>query len=598
MQNNTHIVISGQQGIGKTTLAYALVREYEINYCCRIPYFAMTKIPTSLKEIFDIIALAFSIKPLYKEPIELRINSVLKSSQIYYLLLDNYPNTHDNTLQTMLKIALQRLPMLRVIITSRQVRQFSQLDNLVEETLEPLNDIDFQSPAFQIFARVLRAHGSGESLFTTTHLKQCQLAQGNPFNLLLIANMYVNHQDFHSTTQAITQIITTLSLIELHIIEFITLCRKKVTVLLLTYYIQQLAITETQMQETLHQLVTRGIIAYTCINGMYTYTIHDVLMQAFLNFENHSLVAHQKLHQILRRLIAIVTPFDAGTIPIFTRDDIQILIELTHHILDINENQVVLVMKLLVAYELVWIHYASAAQVIVIAESCIAKCTVPHPVTYKLYKLLGNLYKYRANETATYYFTKAVNQFHHSGETLEWALTMLDFSFNLGKTQLSSEHITATQTTLSIFQEHDMQYAHARGLDCLSRIYLQQGDITKALTYSQQAINEFAGMTNTVGYIDALIHKALVYMVLNDYEIARQLFTQVIHTTDINHWTHLNAVAKLRMAATLMFDADLIHARQYLAQAADVIIALQGIPGKFCLSLTSIVSFCWQKTIS
>jgi tetratricopeptide (TPR) repeat protein len=298
-------------------------------------------------------------------------------------------------------------------------------------------------------------------------------------------------------------------------------------------------------------------------------------MNAFLNNANHSLMATQKLHHILRRLIAIMQPFNTGTIPVFTQNDIQILIELIQHILEVNETQIVMIMNLIVAYELVWLHYTNTAQVILIAETCIAKCTAQHPVIYKLYKLLGNLYDYRGhNETAAYYFTKAISQFNQSGETLEWALTMLDFSFNLSKKQLSAEQMTATQMILTIFQASDMEYAYARGLDCLSRFYTQQGDITSSLQYSQQAINTFAGMTNTIGYMDALIHKALLYLILSDYEIAHQLFAQVIHITEINHWIHLNAVAKVRMAATVVLQDDPIQARYYLSQAAEVLLRL------------------------
>lgn len=575
MQTNTHIVISGSQGIGKTALAYALVREYEINYHCRIPCIAVTVIPTSPKELFEIIATAFSIKPLYQEPIELRINSVLKSSQIYYLVLDNYPDSDNGAHQVILKMVLQRLPMLRVIITHRHANQFSQLSNCYEEMLEPLGDDDANSPAYQLFVRVLQANGLVENIFSMELLKQCQLAQGNPFTIQFIANTYASNKEYLGVAQGIQQLITTMSPTDAYIIEFITLCRQRVTLTLLKYYMHQVGIYDEQLYQALHQLVARGIITRTIINGIQAYMIHDVLTQALLQFDNQLLLTSQKITHILRRLITIMQLFSAGTMPILTHDDVQALVDLVQYIMKLHETYIIDIMKLLVEFELVWIHYAGAAQVIILAEHCIAKFTGPHPILIKMYALLGNLCNYRSlNETAAYYFEKALDHIDSTHEKKVWALVTLDYSFNLGRTLLLADQIAATHMALRVFQEHDMQYAYARSLDCLSRIYLQQGDIKNALQYSQLALDAFVGMTNTVGYLDALTHKALLYMVMSDYEMSRQLCVQIIHESETNNWAHLNAVAKLRIAGTIILEGNADQARYYLSQAATILLRL------------------------
>ncbi len=575
MQSNTNLVISGEQGIGKTALAYALIREYEIHYHTRIPSIQMTTIPTSQKDVFEIIATAFAIKPLYQEPIELRINSILKSSQIYYVLLDNYPESHDNAHQIILKMVLQRLPMLRVIITSRRAHQFSQINTLHEETLTPLIDIDHNSPAYQLFKQVLQANGTGVYPFSIDLLKKCQLAQGNPFNIMVIANIYANTEEYRDTNQAVVQLMASLSTNELHIVEFIALCRQRITLPILQLYMHQIGMSEIQLHDTIKQLVARKIIFETIINEVHAYSIHDVLMLTLLQLNNQVLFTTQKISLIIRRLISIIQPLPTGTMPILTREDVVVLINLAQYVLEINDTHILYVMKFLVEWELVWVHYASTVKAIMLAEQCLEKYLQPHPIVIKLYSLLGNLHHYRSNnEQARYYFEKAITHFLTTGEKKEWALVVLDYSYNLGRTTLPSEQIVATHTAITIFHEHDMHYASARGYDCLSRIYLQNGDIKTALRYSQLSINGFAGMTDTVGYIDALIHKALLYMVTSDYEIARQLCLQVIHISETNHWTHLNATAKLRIAGIFALEGNHYLSRYYLAQSADILLRL------------------------
>jgi len=406
-------------------------------------------------------------------------------------------------------------------------------------------------------------------------LKKCQLAQGNPFNIQFIANAYANNNEYLGITHGIQQLITTMSTTDMYIIEFIMLSRHRVTITLLKYYMRQVGVHDEQLNTTLHQLVSRGIIVRTIINGLQAYMIHDVLTQAFGQFDNQLLLTSQKITRILYRLITIMQLFSAGTMPILTHDDVQVLVDLVQHIMKLHETYIVDIMKLLVEFELVWIHYAGATQVIILAENCIAKFTGPHPILIKMYVLLGNLCNYRSlNETAAYYFEKALDHIDGTSEKQAWALVTLDYSFNLGRTLLRADQIAATHSALQIFQEYDMQYAYARGLDCLSRIYLQQGDIKNAWQYSQRALDSFVGMTNTVGYLDALTHKSLLYMVMSDYEMSRQLCVQIIHESETNNWAHLNAVAKLRIAGTLVLAGNAVQSRYYLSQAATILLRL------------------------
>jgi hypothetical protein len=83
----SNLAVTGPAGIGKTAVAFELMRRYEAHHGQKSYYLDANGI-TSLAQLYEQLAFVFRVKPIANEPILLRLKMVLRNEQPY-LFIDN-----------------------------------------------------------------------------------------------------------------------------------------------------------------------------------------------------------------------------------------------------------------------------------------------------------------------------------------------------------------------------------------------------------------------------------------------------------------------------------------------------------------------------
>jgi tetratricopeptide (TPR) repeat protein len=566
VQEQDHLIISGAAGIGKTVLAQTLIQELEVLTGQNIAFVYDSGNLTTYAQFVAQLANALYIKPLHNEPIELRMASILSAQKVRYVFIDDMHTDSQSTHMSILRTFSQQFPKVRFIITTRQSHQFVALRQSYEHILLPLNDSQINSAAMQLFVHTLTINGITINDMNKSSLLQiCQRAQGNPQQIQLLATMR-SIDEIHSNNYSYTQLIDTLSVREFSIVRLLIESSGPLSTTFLNFYLRH---TETNAhlhtQEILDRLVNRGLLTVTMIYGQKNLLANHQLQETAVGQSiNHNL----DTTLLLRKLAQMARGIHVRNYHELTNHDIERIANLLDR-LHTQSNYLEDVCQVIVAWQQLWIHANLTAPIISLIERCTVQFTSTNRILIDLYLVNGRLHDYRGNTQSALMCIQQSLEVLNQPHTLKWAEITLDYvRIQARHPQLTHEQtIDVINQVCAILQTEQQQYLLGIAYTILAGTYADKNNLEQAFSTSYSALQLFSEYELSLGHINALLQRSLLYMYSGDYDIANGILQGLILQIRPYNLPDLFATAQLRIAGINALLRNVDTAQYHLTQA-------------------------------
>lgn len=566
LQEQEHLIISGPTGIGKTVLAQTLIQELEVLTSQNITFVYDAGNISTYAQFVIFLANALHIKPLHNEPIELRMASILSVHKIRYVFIDDMHTDDQSTHLSIIRTFSQQFPKVRFIITTRQPNQFTSLRNSYEHAVTPLDDSQINSAAMQLFVHTLTINGiSTNEMNKSSLLTICQRAHGNPQQIQLLATLR-SIEEIQSNNYSYTQLLDTLSVREFSIVRLLLEVRSPLSTTFLSFYLRHTENnTSLNTQDILDRLVNRGLLSVVMIYGHKTLVVNHQLQETVINQSSqHNL----DTALLMRKLAQMARSIHVQNYHELTNHDIERianLLERLHHQNDYLEE----VCQVIIAWQYLWMHANVSASIISLIERCTVKFTTPNRILVDLYLVNGRLHDHRGNiQSALICLQQALNTLDQP-QSVKWAEIMLDY-VEIQSRQSIFVYTNAIQTIdqiCEILYAEQQSYLLGIAHNILSKTYAAQNNLEQAFTSSYSALQFFREHELSIGHIDALLQRSLIYMYSGDYDIANGILQGLIQQIRPYKLPYLLATAELRMAGIKALLRDVKTAQQHLIHA-------------------------------
>lgn len=547
LQEQDHLIISGEPGIGKTVLAQTLIQELEVLTGQNVTFVYDAESFKTYAQFVTHLANALHIKPLHNEPIELRMASVLSSQKVRHVFIDDMQTDNLSTHISILHTFSQQFPKVRFIITTHQSKQFDGLRQSYEHIITPLDDSQVSSPAMQLFLHTLTINGiSVTDVQKSTLLTICQRANGNPQQIQLLATMR-SIEEIQANSKSYTQLLDTLSVREFSIIRLLLEARGPLSTTFLSFYLRHTEHNVTlNTQDILERLVNRGLLTAVMIHSQKNLVVNQQLLQGSIQS-----VADYNLDTtlLLRKLSQMARGIHVQNYHELTNHDIERitnLLERLHHRSEYLED----ICQVIVAWQQLWMHANLTASIISLIERCTVQFTTSNRILVDLYLVNGRLHDHRGNtQSALICLQQAIDTLDLP-QSVKWAEIVLD----LVSIQLRQAGFPYTNTIdtinqiCEILQTDQQHYLLGIAHNILSKTYAAHNNLERAFTSSYSALQFFREYELSIGHIDALLQRSLIYMYSGDYDIASGILQGLIQQIRPYKLPYLLATAELRIA--------------------------------------------------
>lgn len=566
LQEQEHLIISGATGIGKTVLAQTLIQELEVLTGQNVTFVYDSGNITTYAQFVTQLANALHIKPLHNEPIELRMASILSAHKVRYVFIDDMHTDDQSTHLSIIRTFSQQFPKVRFIITTRQPNQFVSLRNSYEHELMPLDDSQINSAAMQLFVHTLTINGiSTGEMNKSSLLTICQRAQGNPQQIQLLATIR-SIEEIQANNHSYTQLLDTLSVREFSIVRLLLEVRGPLSATFLSFYLRH---TENNVglhtQEIIDRLVNRGLLTVVMIYGQKNLVANHQLQETAIN---QSAYHNLDTALLMRKLAQMARSIQVRNYHELTNHDIEritSLLERLHQQHDYLEE----ICHVIIAWQQLWMHANVTAPIISLIERCTVQFTSPNRILVDLYLVNGRLHDHRGNtQSALICLQQAIDTLDQP-QSVKWAEIMLDY-VDIQSRQSIFPYTNAIQTIDQICEIlHTDQQHYLLGIahNILSKTYASQNNLERAFTSSYSALQFFREHELSIGHIDALLQRSLIYMYSGDYDIANGILQGLIQQIRPYKLPYLLATAELRIAGIKALLRDVDTAQQHLTQA-------------------------------
>lgn len=542
LHTQEHLVMSGPAGIGKTVLAQTLIQEIEVITGQNVTFLYHADAIKSYAQFVAQLANALQIKPLHNEPIELRMASVLSMHKTRYVFIDDMQLDGQLSHVSILSTFSQQFPKVRFIMTTRQEGQFAQLRNIHEHRLMPLDDSQLSSAAMQLFLHMLTVNGIDTNhMDKATLLTICQRANGNPHQIQLLANMRMI-EDMSAKSPTYTQLLDTLSVREFALIRLLGEIRGPVSTTFLHFYVHTTDGAH-HTQEVIDRLISRGLITTIMIyNQKNVMLTHQLLEEGAQTHTFDTTV-------ILRKLAQMVRHIHVRDYHHITTHDIELvtkLLERLHGSSEYLED----VSAIIVAWQDLWMHANMSASIISLIERCSVQFTNPKRILVDLYLVNSRLHDYRGNTQSALICLQQARDTLDQPQSVKWAEIMLEYV-----TIQSRQSIFPYDQAHSILDEictvllaEQQSYLLGVAHNMRAKTFAAQNNLERAFTSSYSALQYFRDHELSLGHIDALLQRSLIYMYAGDYDIANGILQGLMHQIRPYNLSYLMATAELRLA--------------------------------------------------
>jgi len=564
-----HVVISGPSGIGKSAVAMMAARRIEPLYDHQV--FVVT-VPPHLSHVDDVyraIGLTSGMQLLGNETWLMRLRTAdrIKNAVI---ILDDLNGNDKVTPEHVLYHVFQQLPNLHVIATT-QVAGLSHAFNQVHEiALPPLDDTQTR----KLFWHVYRNADGGDispekvnSLIALTH--------GYPMHIVVAANSAVAGVEVGSGDmyRGLTNSLSELAQQLLRVMVMVRHPLSEQFWLLLGDYLK--VHNPVIIKSQLSLLERRQIISNRRGEG---YVVHDAMRISLLSRMGDAVQKHM-LSEISRLLTKSLHAIDTEG-DVFARQlttfDVLATFDLLRQMYECELYDCAT--DLVVHWRIVWIRHGLSAELCTIANQLLRVIGDKHPMYGDVLFAIGSFYGHRGIVDSTIRFlNQAMTRAERMQQSQLWAMSALECGLHGLQAIDWQEAERLLLRALSEFEILGLPGWSARSYDTLAYVYLVAGQPNQSVKMSDEALKIYGYKSVSFGAADAHANRGLIFMVIGDYEMARNELFMADSMYSKLKAPSSNAAVHLRMAAVFALSNQPSDARHYITKAFKVLERLGGL---------------------
>lgn len=557
-----HVLLSGLSGIGKSTVATAVIRAIlPASGLQRIPVVVIGSDFTLMEQVYQKIGFTMRLSLRAELPWALRLRDA-NDLRNTIICLDNVLGNDILPAETIVRELLQNLPTTQFLITSQIAGLGQQLASIREYTLTGLNEVSTRALYWQVFHQTHLYTHIGDvpsDILTQTN--------GHPMHIVALANS--GDRQVSAIDEMYQQVIQGLGKIPESLLQIMALVQHPLGKWFWTTIKDMVCQDQQTLISYLHLLERRQLIIRR--NGD-DFVIHDTLRTAVLAMVDAAQI------DVLVCSIAEQLTHQQQDLRDAERDALQLEIHDVLAIYDIlvffhqqkTHKQATdeLAINLIVRWRTTWIRFGLCAQLCVLSEATLYRIGNTHPQTSELLYAIGSFYGHRGIVESTARFLQQAMYHANLGlQHLIWAQAALEYALHCLQSIGWQESERLLLRVLAMMQALNNTYWVARCHDTLAYIYMTNGQTSIGLKQSEAALSHYQGLPQSLGLADAYSNRGLIFMAMGDYELARQnlriaerLFRQFNTPNNV-------AAVHLRIAGVASLDNRFNDARFYLTQA-------------------------------
>ena len=579
----TNIALTGAAGIGKTAVAFELMRRYEAHHGQKTYYLDANGI-TALAQLYEQLAFVFRVKPIANEPILLRLKMVLQNEQPY-LFIDNVDDEDESHIrpETLIDQIMVHLPTVRCIITSRKVGVATHVPNYHERTLAPLQSDHIKSSACQLFMRIFTQAG-GQYVEPEYVLESCQAVAGNPLLIGMIANAVALGPQALPRHDFVERTLAVLSPIEMRILGLLSLCTVPVTTRFLAMVATSVfGVSEENLAQQLAALDQRRVI-YRIISDDEYYVVHAVIRQVLVR-----IVPEETYRNLLRDMVKPLgvvniswedARHDATTF--YKTNDVILTLHVVAQLL--QRAMTVEAATILINWHTLWGRHGLSTTAISQVERCMVVLGDMHPLSAELSFVAGSLYSARGMFSLAMSYLQRTKRFaEQNAMPFLWGRVVIEIGMNAlvdvdeTNTILFTELCTYMDQAIDYFSQNQHVSWLARTHDMYAYMHFIKGNLRQALAHSDKALELFRTYGVTLGLLDASYNRGLILITAGNFNDARQ-YLQFAQAEFMRLNIPMNiAGCALRLAAVNVLEGKYAETRRDLQMAFDFLQRAGGL---------------------
>jgi tetratricopeptide (TPR) repeat protein len=563
-----HVVISGPSGIGKSAVAMMAARRIEPVYDHQV--FVVTVPPhlSHVEEVYSAIGLTSGMQLLGNETWLMRLRTAdrIKNAVI---LLDDLNGNDKITPEHILYHLFQQLPNLHVIVTTQVAGLAHAFNHVHEIVLPPLDD----AQAHKLFWHVYRNADGGDispdkvnALLGRTY--------GYPMHIVAAANSAVAGVEVDGDMYR--GLINSLPDLAQQLLRIMVMVRHPLSEQywhLLDDYLK--VRNPVIIKSQLSFLERRQIIINRRSEG---YLVHDAMRLSLLSSMSDA-DQHQILGEISRLLVKALDVIEIEG-DVFARQlttfDVLATYDLLRQMYDFGLYD--WATNLVVHWRIVWIRHGLSAELCTIANQLLRVIGELHPAYGDLLFSIGSFYGHRGIVDSTMRFlNQAMMRAERMQQSQLWALAALECGLHGLQAIGWQESERLILRALSEFEILGLSGWSARCYDTLSYIYLIAGQPNQSVKMSDEALKIYGYKSVSFGAADAHANRGLIFMVIGDYEMARNELFMADGMYSKLKAPSSNAAVHLRMAAVFALNNQPNDARHYITKAFKVLERIGGL---------------------
>lgn len=569
-----YIELTGERGIGKTSLALELMKHYRTT--TTNSYYIDGSAITSIATLFGAIAQAVGVKSLGQEPVELRLGVVLQHKP-HLVVIDNVVEPSLFSRATIITQFQQKFPQIKLVITSQHYTNATHSSKeLVHYEVPPLTYDTIDTPAAKLFQQIFYARHN-ITISEAQLLYICQQTAGNPMQISMYANTLAIHYVSGGNEGITQQFYENLTPSELQLITLLMIFPTAMNSTFFHYVaFHAFDFAQSPRDQLIQDLIQRKIVIQLAATNQYT--IHDELRQLFrqvLNPSQITIVVDQIVHIFMCDTIIWDSDKQHRAFNFTAKEYIQLLAFIDYLIMHSLAHSAT---SLLVTWHRLLIRYGLASETIVLLERT-HSATLPTALVPVYHLTMATLYAERGMfETALTCLTDARDMLPPDQALLLSAqidiqnaaislnyLTHDDLPLFAQLTNTLNSHIAILHTPTST-------YVLTGVYNQLAHIHFHMGNFTESLEYNRLEIALLRSIKSSFMLTEALNNRSLILMMIGHISIARDTVTDAIDQYIRYEMPLRIAQAQLRLALIALYMNDISAAQHALHVAIMPII--------------------------
>ena len=554
-----HVLLSGPSGIGKSTIALALIRVIMPAYGRRIPVVAIGSGFTTMEQVYQAIGLTMRLRLRADEPWYTRLKDADEFRNTI-ICLDNLLGNDALPAEAIVRHLLHTFPTTQFLITSQIAGLGRHVPAMREFALTGLSDANTRALYWQIYHQTPLRQYDGNvptDIVAQTH--------GYPMHIIALANSGGRQ---HGALDAIYQrVVEGLGTISELLLQIMALIQQPLGSQFWALIDEIIPHDTTQpLINYLHLLERRQLITYRNSDG---FVIHDAMRTAV-----YAMLNADQIDTLIRRVAEQLTQ-NQQQIAMVDEERHALQLQI-HDVLAIYDILVIvhqrgmdeLATSVIVRWRTTWIRFGLCAQLCVISEATLYRIGQDHPHASELLYAIGSFYGHRGIVESTMRFLQQA--MHHADLGLQrvtWAQAALECALHALQLIGWQESERLLQRAMAVMNALHYEYWVARCHDTLSYVYMTTGKIRESLTQSDAALLHYEAQTQSLGLADAYSNRGLIFMALGDYVLARQALSKAEWLFQQFNAPNNIAAVHLRIAAVAALENRVGDARFYLTQA-------------------------------